>query len=133
MFGDIIGQNPFSANLQLELLPHEEASFRDWADQNNINDPFHPKQYYDLVSAWRSGLNRGAELSQGEQGHFPDTYKLPGHPTFSMESQFYQPGMKAGFWDMRQRGGEDETYTPLDSLKHIPLDTSLFLKSLTGK
>jgi len=31
--------------------------------------------------------------------HLPDTYKLPGHETFSIESKYYKPGMMAGHWE----------------------------------
>jgi len=67
--------------------PEEEAAFNEWLTVNGDKEPYHPDQHYDLLGAYRSGLNRG-----GEGGHLPDTFKLPGHPTFSVESQYYKPG-----------------------------------------
>jgi hypothetical protein len=71
-----------------------------WMDRNKVRNPFNPDQHYDYVSAYFAGLNRGSG------GHFPDTFKLPGHPTFSTESIYYRPGMKAGYW-------QGEKYKPL--------------------
>jgi hypothetical protein len=70
----------------------EQAAFDAWVKANNVHEPFHPAQHYDYVSAFRAGIGRSGN------GHFPDTYKLPEHPTFSIESQYYKPGMKAGWW-----------------------------------
>lgn len=76
-----------------DLNPDEESAFEAWAKKNKIRDPMNPLHHYDHVSAFRMGVNRG------EEGHFPDTYKTPGHETFSNESQYYKPGMKAGRWE----------------------------------
>jgi hypothetical protein len=79
---------------------NERKAFNAWLKANNIVGPFHEEQHYDYVSAFRSKINRD------KNEHFPDTYKLPGHPTFSIESQYYKPGMKAGRW-------EDGKYIPI--------------------
>jgi hypothetical protein len=52
---------------------------------------------YNVTSAW---------AKNPEKNHLPDTYKLPNHPTFSNESIYYKPGMKAGRW-------EGENYIPI--------------------
>lgn len=36
---------------------------------------------YDMQGVFASGI-------RGKNGHFPDTYKKPNHPTFSMESKY---------------------------------------------
>jgi hypothetical protein len=54
---------------------------------------------YDLKAAWEAGLTP-------TNGHFPDTFKKPNHPTFSIESKFWKPGMAAGRW-------EGEKYIPM--------------------
>ena len=56
--------------------------FISWVHKNEIRDPFHPDQHYDYVGAWRSGMERDPETK-----HFFDTYKLPGHPTFSIDRE----------------------------------------------
>jgi hypothetical protein len=56
---------------------------------------------YDLIGAIQSGLGRDQET-----GHWVDTYKRPEHPTFSNESIYYRPWMKAGYWD------DNENYVP---------------------
>lgn len=72
--------------------PEEEGPFQDWLAANQTKEPFHPEQHYDYVGAFRAGINRD------ETAHLPDTYKLPGHPTFSNESMYYKPGMQAVRW-----------------------------------
>ena len=90
--------------------PEEMPKFLEWLKINNDKDPFHPDQHYDYVGAFRAGINRTDQ--EGNQapfpkGHFPDTFKLPGHPTFSIESKYYKEGMPAGIWD-------GETYIPIN-------------------
>jgi len=87
----------------------EQVLFDAWLEKNNDKEPFHPEQHYDYVSAFRAGINR-SPAPPGKRGHFPDTYKLPGHPTFSVESMYYKKGMPAGKW-------EGEKYTPIDRPK----------------
>lgn len=82
--------------------PEEMDAFRGWLKQNKIKEPFHKDQHYDLVSAFRAGLARN-----NKNMHFPDTFKLPGHQTFSIESIYYKKGMPAGRW-------EGEKYIPVD-------------------
>jgi hypothetical protein len=70
-----------------------QAWFSRRAKALNISpDPDAPQQFYDARGAWKEGLRSTKE-------HLPDTYKLPGHPTFSVESKYYKPGMKAGKWE----------------------------------
>ncbi len=50
---------------------------------------------YDYVGAFLAGADRG-----GPDGHLPDTFKKPNHPTFSNESQYAPLAPdRAGTWD----------------------------------
>ena len=72
-----------------QLTPEEETAFLKWAQsQNRLGD----LADYDLRGAWK------AQVSQAGNGHFPDTYKKPNHPTFSDESQYSTPEMRGGHW-----------------------------------
>lgn len=73
----------------------EKAAFEQWLKANDIREPFHPDQHYDYVGAFRAGIGR----DKGSQ-HFPDTFKLPGHETFSNESQYAKGefASRAGRW-----------------------------------
>lgn len=75
----------------------EAAAFDAWAKANDVHDPFHPDQHYDYVGAFRAGEGRAA----GSDGHFTDRFKLPGHETFSNESQYARGDFarRAGHWD----------------------------------
>ena len=84
-----------------QLTPEDEKVFQDWfrrtvvEKQLHINpDPDNPLHYYDFRGAWKAGF----EPEVG--GHWPDTWKTPGHPTFSTESinAKYAPEL-AGEWD----------------------------------
>lgn len=77
--------------------PDERIAFERWAKANNVKDPYHPDQHYDYVGAFRAGQGR----QKGSEGHFTDQFKLPGHETFSNESDYARgpEGDHAGSWD----------------------------------
>lgn len=86
----------------------QEQRFQKWynniAALNNLSsNPYDPSHYYD----WKGLFNEQNNNAELLKGHFPDTYKLPGHPTFSVESKYYKPGMIAGYWK-----GDDYYLTP---------------------
>lgn len=78
-----------------KLNAKDELRFQSWIRKSGITDLDHPDSHYDYRGFWRS--TEGAPHKAGT--HFPDTYKLPGHPTFSVESKYYTPGVTpAGRW-----------------------------------
>jgi len=90
----------FSPDYKSLFTPNMEKEFQAWhkkrAKKLGLNpDPDNPNHFYDYRGAWLKG-------HRTITGHLPDTYKLPGHPTFSTESIYYQPGMKAIKWQDEQ-------------------------------
>jgi hypothetical protein len=81
-------------NYDTPLDPQQETAFRQWAGPK-IADT----QDYDLRGAWV------ADARQAGNGHLPDTYKKPNHPTFSAESQYSTPDNPGGRWVEDGRGG----------------------------
>jgi len=79
------------------LTPSQEAGFAQWLKQNRVRDLDNPDSHYDYRGAYLGGVGRGAD-----SGHFPDTYKQHGHPTFSVESQYSQNANDGGTWDGEQ-------------------------------
>lgn len=79
------------------LTPEEEAAFQQWKALHAPNDS---GVDYDLRGAWKYGAKQAAN------GHWPDTYKKPNHPTFSKESIYAadRPDL-AGQWS-------GDTYLP---------------------
>jgi hypothetical protein len=73
-----------------QLTPPEESAYTAWAEKaGHARDTYD----YDLRGAWKSGAGQAAN------GHFPDTFKKPNHPTFSTESQYNgDHGMIGGTW-----------------------------------
>lgn len=76
-----------SSSYNTALTPDEEAQFQQWAGPK-IKDTYD----YDLRGAWKSGA------SASENGHLPDTFKKPNHPTFSVESQYSSGETPGGQW-----------------------------------
>lgn len=92
----------------------ESAAFEAWAKRNGVNEPFHPGHHYDNVGAFRAGIDRDKGSA-----HFPDTFKLPGHPTFSNESKYAtgEFAKHAGYWPEGAKSDADfvapkERYSP---------------------
>ena len=74
------------------LTAPEESKFQTWKTQYAPHDS---GEDYDLRGAFKAGLKPDPKT-----GHWPDTFKKPNHPTFSVESQYakYAP-QKAGRWE----------------------------------
>lgn len=112
-----------------QLSPQEEAQFQAWAKAHNrLGDLFD----YDMRGAWK------ANIGQAGNGHFPDTYKKPNHPTFSNESIYNgTEGMTGGRWLETPRGTAFvpsltnlENYPPSDLQRYfrrVEPDATLFL------
>jgi hypothetical protein len=72
--------------------PKDEPAFQAW--KKKYAHPQDDGEDYDLRGAWKAGLKPGPD------GHWPDTFKRPNHPTFSNESQYANnEGAKPGRWD----------------------------------
>lgn len=70
------------------LSPEQEVRFQAWARSVGRE---RDTEDYDLRGAWLSGAFSG-------DGHGPDTYKKPNHPTFSNESIYSEPSNEGGRW-----------------------------------
>jgi len=71
------------------LSAAQEQRYRQWAEQTGRG---RDEADYDMRGAWLSGAG------QGQNGHFPDTFKKPNHPTFSDESRYSTPANPGGHW-----------------------------------
>lgn len=82
-------EEDYTSRFNTPLAPNEEAAFAAWAKaRNKLGDLYD----YDLRGAWKDGA------ATAENGHLPDTYKKPNHPTFSMESRYATPETPGGEW-----------------------------------
>ena len=73
-----------------EAQASTDAGFQEWKKKYAPNDS---GADYDLMGAYKAGLK------PGENGHFSDEFKKPNHPTFSVESKYWKPGLPAGRWE----------------------------------
>ncbi len=88
-------EDDYTYQFNTSLTPDEEILFRRWAEQQRrLSD----LRDYDLRGAWK------ARVAQGDNGHLPDTYKKPNHPTFSAESQYSRGDMVGGRWEEGEGG-----------------------------
>lgn len=96
------------ARYDTKLSAPDEKRFQSWKQRFAPNDSGYD---YDFRGAFKAGV-----VPDLDNGHWPDTFKKPNHPTFSNESQYAKGDMAkyAGKWD-----GENyiapmasKTYTP---------------------
>lgn len=74
-----------TAHYNTQLSPADEARFRQQYAPGDSYD-------YDMRGAFKAGTKAAGN------GHFPDTYKKPNHPTFSTQSQYSTPDQTGGQW-----------------------------------
>ena len=80
-----------------QLSPKEEAKFNKW--RAKLPPQLNTLQDYDLRGAWKAGAKAA------ENGHLPDRFKKPNHPTFSDESIYSgKDGLQGGHWSTRPDG-----------------------------
>lgn len=94
------------------LSAQDEAKFQQWARANNRSGDVYD---YDLRGAFKSGA------AQAENGHLPDTFKKPNHPTFSTESQYSgKDGNVGGVWSQDVNGRDVFTPSPTNLSNTTP-------------
>ena len=89
-------------NPKTKLTDSEEKDFMDWylrwamLHKQSLN-PDERGHHYDYRGYWKEAR---PNFVGALNSHLPDTYKTPGHPTFSVESKYYSlaPGL-AGSWN----------------------------------
>lgn len=80
------GDEYYRRRFNTKLTPDEEKQYREWVAEQSKKaerDVSQDEIDYDMRGAWKAGA------AQADDGHFPDTYKKPNHPTFSEESQYH--------------------------------------------
>ncbi len=86
-------------NFETKLSAEEEKQFKAW---KSLHAPYDSGEDYDLRGAFQAGAQPDPKT-----GHWPDTWKKPNHPTFSVESKYAKQG-KPGHW-------EGDTFVPAES------------------
>lgn len=89
------------------LTPEQEKQYGAWTateSQRMGRDITRDVEDYDLRGLWQS------QGGFGDNGHAPDTYKKPNHPTFSDQSKYHGiDDNVGGHWD---NVGEKDRFTP---------------------
>lgn len=113
--GDMDQQQPLPyQELRAKLNPQQTILFDKWKSQLPQNLQW--EKDYDLKGLWLENPN----AKPSSNLHFPDTYKLPNHPTFSDESKFFNKDTKkfAGHW---QETPTQWNYVPYDTTVKKPI------------
>ena len=101
----------FSSKNNTKLSDKDEAAYQTWAKENGREKDVYD---YDMRGAWKEGAG------QAENGHLPDTYKKPNHPTFSDESKYHSEDVPGGKWS--KKDGKDVYVPSKTNLKHYPAE-----------
>lgn len=93
----------FKSGMVASLTGDEEKAFRDWYDrysrsQNLDPNPDAKEHYYDYRTYWKNRTEQQKNDEWKLGNHLPDTYKMPGHPTFSTESIYSTRKTPGGTW-----------------------------------
>lgn len=80
-----------SGQFNTPLNPQEQTAYAAWLKAKG-GDPAKASFDYDMQGAFKAGIG------QSENGHFPDTFKKPNHPTFSDQSQYSSAETPGGTW-----------------------------------
>jgi hypothetical protein len=99
--------NDFTDRYNTALTSDQEQQYQQWLQaqsaQNN-RDMSGDAYDYDLRGAFLNDAGAAAN------GHYPDTFKKPNHPTFSDQSQYSgADGYVGGHWS---QDGQNWTFTP---------------------
>lgn len=78
-----VGNTPlYNGDLPVSKKDNDTVKgYQDWLSKNNLKDK--DRFDYDIQGAYMAGIN------PSENGHLPDTFKKPNHPTFSEESMYH--------------------------------------------
>ena len=93
----------FKRDIKSSFTGDEEKAFRDWYDrysrsQNLDPNPDAKEHYYDYRTYWKNRTEQQKNDEWKLGNHLPDTYKMPGHPTFSTESIYSTRKTPGGTW-----------------------------------
>lgn len=96
------GPPDMTGQYNTQLSPADEQAFQQWMQLNSAaqnRDTSQDLRDYDLRGAFKSGA------ATSENGHLPDTFKKPNHPTFSQYSQYNNTdGYTGGSWSQQPDG-----------------------------
>ena len=106
-----VSADDFTNQFNTKLSPMQEKLFQKWALENSrIGD----LRDYDMRGAWLD-MQKG-DVQQAGNGHFPDTYKKPNHPTFSTDSKYSTGNTIGGTWS--NEDGQDVFVPSSQNLKY---------------
>lgn len=109
-----VDPNDYSDKLNTELSAEDEATYQQWAKDNNRTKDVYD---FDMRGQWKAGLH-----DDSPNGHIgDDRFKKPNHPTFSNESNYSGGDTVGGKWSENAEG--KTVFTPSEhNLKNMSKD-----------
>jgi hypothetical protein len=86
---------PYNENM---LDPYQANLYDIWSKVDNVpqSDDYDMEGYFNDVIL--KGKDQSSINPSDNRMHYPDTYKLPNHPTFSAQSKYYKKSMPYRDW-----------------------------------
>jgi hypothetical protein len=125
----MLGSDPsadMSGDFNTPLSAEDEAKFQQFIQASGRQKDLYN---YDLRGAWK------ADAKAAGNGHLPDTWKKPNHPTFSEESQYSSPENQGGRWIQLSPADKDHpegTWAFQASSANLKYQSAEALKSYFG-
>ena len=108
----------YSGRYNTVLSPEQETRYQQWLQLQSAlsrRDMGRDNYDYDMRGAFLGGAG------QAGNGHWPDTYKKPNHPSFSDQSQYHGvDGNTGGAWVQDPQQGWQFTPGPTNLQMHGP-------------
>lgn len=103
----------------------QESQFQSWQKAQSAvskRDISKDLSDYDMRGYWQQ--RQSSPQSRGKNGHYPDTFKKPSHPTFSDESKYSTYGTSGGHWV------GDKAFVPsgTNAMYHNAMELSSYFK-----
>jgi len=108
----------FVSNYNTGLKQDEFNEFWAWANKRygGHDNVLREMGAYDIQGAWKDIRDKKIDFDP-VNGHLPDTYKKPNHPTFSNESRYHSKETPGGKW--QQKGNRWQYYPSNYTLKNF--------------
>lgn len=82
-----------------QLQPHQELMFKSWLKANDVPFQDNGSDDYDMRAFFLNNVLGGqGQQRNGQNMHFPDTYKQPSHESYSSESIKGRPSDPKRSW-----------------------------------
>jgi hypothetical protein len=109
----------FTEHFNTPLSPEEQSEFNKRFSKNDLYN-------YDMQGWFK------ANKDSPHEGHYPDTWKKPNHPTFSDQSMYHGNDFQGGHWDELGEGRYGFTPGPTNLQMHGYKNLNNYFRHVEG-